>query len=337
MVMPDVDRRAFTIAFGCWLATMVALGLHLDDPWWSAITAYRVSNPDQRAQFLLAMNRLVGTIIGCIVGYFLAVQLEDIPSAQLFALFVVGTYGFYNRFTRFYSYAWLLGAVMVVALIAQTMVDPDQLGYWAYYRVIEIAVGVIVRLVVDEAFRPWHSSKPGGSAPKLSAEQREDVMITSAVGGAAVVVIPIIWTGFQLPNLTQVLVTSMAMLQIDFAGTFKKGLLRAGGCLAGGGVGLFLVGFSIDSFWLWSLVLFAGLMVTSLLHSSSSPNAYLGTQAGYGFIMAMVTGSGPPDSIMPAFDRLVGISLGVAIMAVLYLMAESLIGSAAGRARRRSQ
>lgn len=133
----------------------------------------------------------------------------------------------------------------------------------------------------------------------------------------------LLWTGFDLPSGPQILVTTLAMLHLDFERTLKRGAMRVVGCLLGGGAGLLVSGLSIESFWIWSMFLFVGMTIAAQLYHSQSPYAYAGIQVGFGFIMAMVTGSGPPDSIMPAVDRLVGISIDVAIMAVLYMMVDS--------------
>lgn len=318
-----VDRRSLSAALGVWLATMLALSLHLDDPWWAAISAYRISDPDRQTEFTLGAHRIIGTILGCILGYQLALHTQNVPWAQLFALFIVAAFGTYQRFTSYYTYAWFLGALMPIILIAVAIEDPTQTLDWAYFRTLEVVVGVIAIMLVDGLLAPWRD--PAAPPAPGSTALLDQAAITKAalVAGASVVVITLIWTGYDLPSGPQILLTTLAMLSLDFAQTLKKGVMRAVGCLAGGGGGLLMAGLSIESFWLWSILFFIGLMIAARLHHSRGPNAYIGTQAGFGFIVAMVTGSGPPDSILPAVDRLAGISLGVMIMVVLYLVVES--------------
>ena len=64
---------------------------------------------------------------------------------------------------------------------------------------------------------------------------------------------------------------------------------------------------------LWVVALGSGLFLFSRIHLGGGPDAYFGTQAGVAFILALVTDAGPPTNVIPAFDRLVGITFGVAI------------------------
>jgi hypothetical protein len=47
---------------------------------------------------------------------------------------------------------------------------------------------------------------------------------------------------------------------------------------------------------------------------SSSRWSYVGTQGGVAFLLALITGTGPSDSIMPAVNRIAGMLCGVAIL-----------------------
>ena len=49
------------------------------------------------------------------------------------------------------------------------------------------------------------------------------------------------------------------------------------------------------------------------LHLSDSSWAYVGTQGGIAFIMSLVTGNGPPNSLAPATNRLGGMMFGVLV------------------------
>ena len=85
------------------------------------------------------------------------------------------------------------------------------------------------------------------------------------------------------------------------------------GCLIGGAAGLFASLFSLESILLWSAFFILGIAGFSRLHFSDSRWAYTGTQGGLAFIIAIVTGNGPPDTIVPVVSRIAGIMLGVLV------------------------
>ncbi len=330
------DRRGLAAGFGVWLAVAVAFALELEEPLWAAMSAYRISDPDDRVLFSRGVMRVVGTVIGCVFGYVLAVQLQDILVAQVFVLFVVISFCTYERFVSAYSYAWVLAGVTFTLIMVTSFESPDNLLAIAYFRGSEILVGVIVMMIVDAlVMRPkrhfGHYPKP----PKPDGEALDSITKAALLSATAAIVIPVLWFWLLLPSLVQVVVTTIAVLEKDFASTRWKSLMRVSGCLIGGGAGVIVAGLGIQSFWLWSVFLLLGMVLFAQIHHGKTRFSYLGTQAGYGFLFGMIIGPGPPGSIMPAVDRLVGISLGIVVMIVLYMMIESLFPSARERAARR--
>src|SRR3984957_4259674 len=78
------------------------------------------------------------------------------------------------------------------------------------------------------------------------------------IGGVAVMLIPILWSWLNLPSLAQIVVTCLVVLDRDGASTHFRGLQRVMGCLAGGAFGLLTIRLRPDSFFTWSVMLFAG-------------------------------------------------------------------------------
>ena len=74
-------------------------------------------------------------------------------------------------------------------------------------------------------------------------------------------------------------------------------------------------------------MLIAGVFLFSLIHHSMSRWAYVGTQGGVAFILALVTGIGPPDSMMPAVNRIAGMLCGVGILLCVCLVFGYVAGS----------
>jgi hypothetical protein len=48
--------------------------------------------------------------------------------------------------------------------------------------------------------------------------------------------------------------------------------------------------------------------------------SYIGTQAMFAYLMSMVQGQSPPDTISPGFERLVGVTAGLAVLVVVTLI-----------------
>ena len=312
-------RQGLATATGVCLAVLAAFVAGTDDPWWAAISAWMVANPDRSAQFAKGVMRLAGTFAGCALGLLAAVWLADLHVLQLLALFVAGALGVRKRFGGgSWSYAWFLGALTFSMLLITGMTQPDALWQFAQDRAIEIVCGVVAAGVAGAVLAPGAQSQPAGAgAPGAAPLHDFDLDRLAVISGTVLVIVILIWTSFDLPQPLQVVISSIVVLDRDVATAQVRGRQRLLGCLLGAALGLGFIALVGDVLPLWLFALFGGLFALSRLHHGGGPNAYVGTQAGFAFIMAMVTGSGPPATILPALDRLAGIMLGVAIVIVV--------------------
>ena len=70
----------------------------------------------------------------------------------------------------------------------------------------------------------------------------------------------------------------------------------------------------------WLGLLAAGVWVCSHVQTGAHGVGYVGIQASVVWIIMIVQGWGPPDSILPGIDRLAGILAGLAILSVVSLL-----------------
>lgn len=127
--------------------------------------------------------------------------------------------------------------------------------------------------------------------------------------------------GLIASTFIEFLLLSLAVLDRDSASTHFRGLQRILGCFAGGLFGLCAVRLETESFLVWSAMLIGKVFVFAILHHGGSRWSYLGTQGGTAFILATITGGGPPDSILPAVSRIAGMLCGVGILIFVWSFA----------------
>jgi uncharacterized membrane protein YccC len=313
-------RQSLTTALSCWLATLAAFALHLDNPWWAAISAWVISNPDKSAAWQKAIMRICGTLVGCVLGYQVAVFLVAKPVLQAFCFFLLGSGATYMRFRSRFGYAWLIGAVAALLLMSTSLSTPESLYSFAHYRAYEIACGVVSGLICDAVFTFLLKRKDDppaldqkSAAPKPGVAGKDQLLGAALVGGLTAFVIPLLWSWLNLPSLAQSLITVLVLMDPNVE-TFKfKGAQRIIGCFLGGAAGLLGMLMTVESLSLWSVIFILGIVGFSRLHLSDSRWAYTGTQGGLAFIIAIVTGNGPPDTILPAINRICGVLLGLAV------------------------
>jgi uncharacterized membrane protein YccC len=100
----------------------------------------------------------------------------------------------------------------------------------------------------------------------------------------------------------------------------ERSLHRLMGCLIGGMMALGCLALQVTSFPWWLALIGAGVWMGMHVQVGKHGVGYVGTQAVIVFIVTMIQGPAPPDSIMPGVDRFAGILGGFAILMVVSLV-----------------
>jgi uncharacterized membrane protein YccC len=317
-------RHSVITGFSCWLATMMAFWLHCGNPWWAAISAWVTSTPDPHASLFKGLMRVAGTFAGFAVGSWFALELAGNPFGQAVAVFLLGAAGTYMRFRTRFSYAWTIGSVTAFILIATSITNPEAVYQTGHYRLYEIIAGVISTMASRQFLSPLLGlRRPPETAsatnPLLSDQELDKVKEIAVVGGVLPVIVMVMWSWLNLPSLVQIIVTAYVTLDRDVVSAQFRATQRILGCLGGGCLGLIVASMTIESLFVWSVILFGGIFAFSRLHLGNGRWSYVGTQGGVAFILALVTGDNAPNSILPVINRIAGMISGVIILALLCL------------------
>ncbi|MTH97641.1 FUSC family protein [Roseibium sp. RKSG952] len=323
--MTHVDGLRLRTAVACWAAVFVSLLLELQEPWWAAISAFIVSHSDRKTIVTKSLLRVIGTIIGSVLAFYVATQFagQDFLVVALMAISVMA--GIYKRYTSRYAYAWVLGSITGVLVAYVSLATPGETREFAINRGMEIIVGVLTTMVIELLFNLHPKEEKSSFGPgSVDEDTRRHAMEAGVFGGFVLVVIVLLDKLFGLPSPVQIIITSLVMIQLRIGFTHEMAYHRLFGCLLGGVSGLAVVYFLPSNFVVWSVFLLFGIFTFSGLHFSGDRHAYVGTQSVIAFLMTMITGNGPPSSIAPVLDRLAGILIGVIILVIGNLLAADL-------------
>ena len=328
------------------LAVLVALALHADDPWWAGISAFVVS----KAAFSEAVSRGIMRVAGSVVGGIAALIVlrlfvyQSLPFClSLFVLSCIGMFGF--ACSRF-GYAWVVGTVTACLVMLMSLDQPAAAFNTAVNRVAEVAIGTIASLIVcglspDPANAGVAPAASLLEAPPLAFWRgdygarlarwlpgKEPLLLHACRGGLTVVLMPALadWLAPQSPvtmGITVVMVMMIpttAILQSDIRTIIERSAHRLIGCLLGALVGLAALAFVGSDFVRWVVLIPPGIWLCSQIQTGTTGLSYIGTQAMFAYLMSMVQGQGPPDTISPGFERLVGVMGGLSVLFVVTLI-----------------
>ncbi|CAM3587429.1 FUSC family protein [Legionella longbeachae] len=138
------NRAALRTALAAVTSLIIAFACHLDKPYWSGMTVVLVANLYTGDILVKALMRVVGTVAGALIGYFLSAFVVDSLLLYFFLnFFIVAIAVYYYNFSK-YAYAWLLGAIAAFIVISGVAITPEEVLSSTIWRPIEITLGVIV-------------------------------------------------------------------------------------------------------------------------------------------------------------------------------------------------
>jgi uncharacterized membrane protein YccC len=328
------------------LAVLGALAVHSGEPWWAGLTAFMVTRAAPSVAFLRGLMRIAGSIVGAAAAL-VVLRLfvyQSLPFClSLFALSCIGSFGFVcSRF----GYAWVVGTVTACLIMLMSFDQPQVAFTDAVNRVAEVVIGTMASLIVcglspappDAAAAPaaglleppplafWRHRYGTELARWLPGKQR--VLFNVLRGGLTVMLMPALadWLAPVSPvtmGLTVVMVMSIpttAMLDPDSPAIIQRAAHRLIGCLLGALPGLACLAFVGSDFLLWLALIPPGIWLCSQIQTGTTGVSYIGTQAMFAYLMSLVQGQGPPDTISPGLGRLVGVMGGLSVLFVVTLI-----------------
>ena len=328
------------------LAVLVALALHSDEPWWAGISAFMVTKAAPSVAVSRGILRIAGSIVGALTAL-VVLRLfvyQSLPFClSLFVLSCIGTFGFVSSRN---GYAWVVGTVTACLVMLMSLDQPGEAFNTAVNRVAEVMLGTLASLVVS-GLSPAPADAGAAPAaglinpPPLAFWRRRYgaelmrwlpgnrlLLLHACRGGLTVMLMPALanWLAPVSPvtmGLTVVMVMSIpttAILEPNSPIIIQRAAHRLIGCLIGALIGLACLAFVGSDFLLWIVLIPPGIWLCSQIQTGTTGVSYIGTQAMFAYLMSMVQGQGPPDSISPGFERLVGVMGGLSILFVVTLI-----------------
>ena len=327
---PERTRQGLVAACSVVLATFLALLLEIESPWWAAISAFMSLSATGGSSLRRGMLRMVGTAAGALLGFIMARWLPY--DHFLMYLFIAGItmLGVIAMQVSPHGLAWMFLSITTILVLLESIANPLQAASIAYYRMFEVGIGVLSAIIVANLLQDWHR-EPAPTAPGwrhlLGAQW--PVVLHGARSAIAVCAVLAIWMALELSQVVEMAITVTVVMAAPVVadGGFGtrhavavRSVHRFMGCLLGGVVALGCLALDVESFVWWLGMI--GVAVWIGMHIQVGPHGvgYVGTQAAFVFIVTLVQGAAPPDSIMPGVDRFAGIVGALAILLVVSMV-----------------
>jgi len=327
---PVRTRQGLVAACSVVLATVLALLLEVQSPWWAAISGFMSLMATGAGSVRRGLLRMSGTIAGAVLGFIMARWLPYDHFALYLFIAATTMLGVMAMQVSPHGLAWLFLSITSSMVLLTSLDNPLQALTVAFYRTFEVAIGVTSAIITANLLQDWHADRPPtapGWRHLLGAQW--PAVLHGARSAIAVVVVLQVWLLIDLPQLTEMAVTvavvmSAPVIADGSIGTrhavAQRALHRFMGCLLGGLVALGCLALNVTSFLWWLAMIGAAVWIGMHIQLGKHGVGYVGTQAAFVFVVTLVQGAQPPDSIMPGLDRFIGITGGLGILLIVSLL-----------------
>jgi uncharacterized membrane protein YccC len=327
---PVRTRQGLVAACSVMLATLLALVLETESPWWAAISGFMSLMSTGAGSMRRGLLRMAGTVAGALLGFVMARWLPYDHFALYLFLAAVTMLGVIAMQVSPHGLAWLFLTITSTLVLLMSLDNPQKAVDVAFYRTFEVAIGVTSAIIVANLLQDWHVDRPAaapGWRHLLGAQW--PAVLHGARSAIAVVVVLVVWLMIDLPQVTEMAITVAVVMSapvIADAGigtrhaVAQRSLHRFVGCLLGGLVALGCLALNVTSFPWWLAMIGASVWIGMQIQVGKHGVGYVGTQAAFVFVITLIQGAAPPASIMPGVDRFIGIAGGLGILLVVSLL-----------------
>ena len=327
---PDRTRQGIVAATSVVLATFLALLLEIQSPWWAAISAFMSLTSTGGGSLRRGMLRFTGTAAGALMGFIMARWLPYDHVAMYLFIAAITMVGVIAMQVSPHGLAWLFLCITSILVLLEGLTNPLQAATIAYYRLFEVGIGVLSAIIVANLMFGWHREPPP-TAPgwRHLLGPQWPVVLHGFRSAIAVCTVVAIWMALEVSQVVEMAITVAVVMAAPVVADGGLGtrhavavrsLHRLLGCTLGGIAALVCLALDVQSFVWWLGMI--GVAVWIGMHIQVGPHGvgYVGTQAAFAFIVTLIQGAAPPDSILPGVDRFAGIVGGLAILMVVSMV-----------------
>lgn len=160
--MLTANQLRLLTAFKAALAVVIALGiamkLNWERPYWTGITVSITFLPYVGAAIEKSILRILGTLFAGFLAYLLTGFFEQDQVLMSIALFLILSILGYGATGTTYPYFFILGGITLCIIVGTTIVDPGELWHLVLFRTLEVCLGVVVALAVNNLIFPQRAS-----------------------------------------------------------------------------------------------------------------------------------------------------------------------------------
>lgn len=140
------SKATFSALFSLYIAFL----LDLEQPYWSAMTALIVAQPQAGMVMSKGVARLVGTLVGTVISVVIMGTLSQVPLLFLsvIAIILTASVALASIIRSSWSYAFVMIGITVTIILVPNIGSPVSVFDYASSRCIESCIGIVVSSII---------------------------------------------------------------------------------------------------------------------------------------------------------------------------------------------
>jgi uncharacterized membrane protein YgaE (UPF0421/DUF939 family) len=135
-------RSALAKTLSCCLAFFLAIALRTEHPFWALISAFVIPYANIGSTLTTAFKRIFATILGVGLGMVIIILFATYKLVFIIVVFLTVTI-LMNFHYKYNSYIFLMSSITFVLLVVTVFIAPDKIITTAFFRCLEITIGVL--------------------------------------------------------------------------------------------------------------------------------------------------------------------------------------------------
>lgn len=292
---------------------------------WAVVTIAAVTQTGLTQTLSKSLMRVIGTSVGAIIGYTIAVLANGDATIMMIALLVAIWFSSYIALQpTIYSYAGIVTG-MTIAIILFFSIANQNFVAIATNRSFEVLLGVFVLAFLNvflfysvKKFYPKGITKKiiSWKRPQLKIKLRYAIPATKV--SLACLFTFLIWYYFKLPAGYWATITCLLIMEENHGGTLKKGFFRFISHFIAALLG-FLCVLALHHFpYEWRLIpLLLAFFMCGFLIGTENQYASMGNTMGIAISIMLLSDPGSHETMKIIFERFYNVAIGIAVAFIM--------------------